>query len=225
MHDEYEPLKITATMRTGVVSDQWLPLDAILFYQAHRLVLGPEIISKPGGNATSHKVSVPLKCINSGTPDWFFACSWAYPQPWWVAEGSDNWNKRFDNDLSDLIDFGKRRGKVIIEEAQYKSYHVPIYYRVALFIEWYCVGKRRRIKELLSTVTHVGKKTSQGWGRVSDWSIESWPDDWSCYGPGGELMRGIPLAMNTRRAGDTISYGIRPSYYRTENNRILAVPR
>ena len=36
----FEPLKVTVHLRTPVVADQWLPLDAILLYQVSRERLG-----------------------------------------------------------------------------------------------------------------------------------------------------------------------------------------
>ena len=210
-------------MRSNVIADRWLPLDGILFYQAHRHALGPEPLTKPGGASKPHRnITVPLKCINPGTEDWYYACSWARPQPWWVAEGRDAWVKRFDSRLSDIVDFQGRRGKVIIEEGTYKAYHMPIYYRSALRIEWYCVGDKVGIKHLLERMTHIGKKSAQGWGRVAKWDVVSWPHDWSCSGPNGEYMRGL-LEVDPQRPGNFIQYGIRPSYYKRENQRVVVV--
>jgi len=221
--DTFEPLRIMAYLRTGIVADRWFPLDSVIWYQAHRLALGPEVMTTPGGNSQKHKVSIPLKIIHR-PENWYFACSWAYPQPWWIVEGRDHWNKRFRSNLSHLVDFENRRGKVVIEQGRYKAYHMPIFYKAALRIEWYCVGDKREIESLLSTVTHIGKKTAQGWGRVIRWAVEPWPEDYSVWRE-GRLMRGIPPED---AAGQGVfplaNYGIRPSYYRRENQMTLAVP-
>lgn len=229
--ETFESLKVTARFWSNVVCDQFLPLDGLLWYQAHRLALGPEQATLPGGNPGGVcEMHMPLKMIHPGEPDWYFACSWAQPQPWWIQEGTDHWNKRFDSALADLLDFGKRRGKVIIEQGKYKAYHMPVFYRVARSVCWYCVGDKAEIKMLLSTLTHIGKKASQGWGRVA-WTVESWHSDWSVWRD-GELMRGIPqpdaLALIQEHGKFTpfniVNYGLRPSYYRRENQRMLAVP-
>ena len=227
----FEPLKVTARLRSNVICDQFLPLDGLLWYQAHRLALGPEQATLPGGNpGGERKMHMPLKMINPGTPDWYFACSWARPSQWWAAEDTDHWNKRFDSAFVELLDFGQRRGKVIIEQGKYKAYHMPVFYKVARQVHWYCVGDKIEIEALLSTMTNIGKKTSQGWGRVT-WTVESWHSDWSVWHD-GELMRGVPqadaLALIKERGGlvpfDVVNYGLRPSYYRRENQRMLAVP-
>lgn len=230
-HSTFQPLRVTAHLRTGVVSDQFLPLDALIWYQAHRAAFGPQDATLPGGNPPKRGVSIPLKMIHYGSDDWYFACSWAQPQPWWVAEGTDRWNKRFDSALADLVDFRSRRGKVITEQGKYKAYHMPIFYRVTDKIEWYCVGDMEEIGALLCTMTHIGKKGVQGWGRVTHWKVELWPEDWSVWHD-GRLMRGVPerdVLEMIRQGGkfesfDIVNYGLRPSYYRRRNQRRLAVP-
>ena len=214
-------LRVTATLRSGIVCDRWLPLDGVLLYQACRDKLGAQVVTVSGSIAPPD-VEIPLQVIHSGEQHWYYACSWAQPQPWWIAEGQDHWNKRFDSALADLVDFGKRRGKVIIEQGQYKAYHMPVFYYVADVIEWFCVGDRSRIEELISTVTHLGKKSSQGWGRVSKWTVEDWPDDWSVRRD-GKLTRGVP-AGDVNGPVNFVQYGLRPSYYRKENQMLVVMP-
>jgi len=218
---DYSNLRVTATLQTGIVCDRWLPLDGILLYQACRDKFGPQIVTTPGGIAPP-EVELPLKVIHPSEPYWYYACSWAQPQPWWVAEGQDHWNKRFDSGLANLVDFGKRRGKVLIEQGQYKAYHMPVFYYAADRIEWHCVGDGSRIEELLSTMTHIGKKGSQGWGRVSKWSVESWVGDWSVRRD-GKLTRGVP-ACDMDGPANFVHYGLRPSYYRKENQILVVMP-
>jgi len=222
--DSFEPLRITAHLRTPVVADRWLPLDSILLYQVSRDRLGVQYATAPGGDPGAEALSMPLLKIHHGEDDWYYACSWAQPQPWWLAEGKDHWNKRFDSKFADLVDFGNRRGKVIIEQGRYKAYHMPIFYRVALQVEWYCVGDRQEIQYLLSTVTNLGKKRSQGWGRAIRWDIEPWGHDWSVWRD-GKLTRGVPVRdVEGKGVFDLLFYGLRPAYYRPQNQTLLAMP-
>jgi CRISPR type IV-associated protein Csf3 len=221
--ESFVPLKITAHLRTGVISDRWLPLDAILLYQASRQRFGVQCRTLAGGESESKDVSMPLAIVHSGKHDWYYACSWAQPQPWWVEEGHDYWNKRFDQNFAYLVNFGGKRGKVIIEKGRYKAYHTPVFYYVALQIEWYCVGDGAEIERLLSTVTHIGKKRSQGWGRVSQWEIEPCSEDWSVRRD-GQLTRGVPMQDAGGKPFRLQHYGVRPSYYRRTNQMPLAMP-
>lgn len=222
---DLEPLRIRAWLRTGVVSDKWLPLDGVLLYQAHRQRYGAQESTAPGDSAISkHRTTMlPLAIAKQGQDNWYYKCSWAQ----WShnAEGQDHWNKRFDASLADLIDFQGKRGVVIIEQNRYKAYHMPIFYRVAKWVEWYAVGNRAEIESLLSTLTHLGKKVAQGWGRVARWEIEPVADDWSVWRD-GQLMRGIPAedAAGTEQVFNLATYGIRPSYWRPANQKLLAMP-
>lgn len=216
-----EPLRIRAYLRTGIVADRWLPLDGILLYQAHRDKDGPQAMTTPGDYTIQGVSTLPLGIIHPGRQNWYYQCSWAQ----WShnVEGRDHWNKRFDTQFANLVDFSGRRGKVVIEQGRYKAYHMPVFYRAALWVEWYCMGDRSEIEHLLSTVTHMGKKASQGWGRVSQWAIEPWPEDWSVWRSDGKLMRGIPVE-DTRDMVDFMVYGIRPSYWKSNNQMPLVRP-
>lgn len=207
MLERLEPIRITARLRTPVLSDATLPLDGILLSQAMREAYGPQDRTVSGALDTNTLVDLPLERRGNGTT-WWYACSFAH----WrgtVAEGTDHWNKRFDNQHSDLVDFRRKRGKVIVEQGRYKSYHMPVFYRHALCVSWYAVGDAERIAELLKTMLFIGKKTSQGWGRAA-WDIEPWHADWSEWNTDGRQMRPLP-------ADEGVLMGIRPPYWLPEH--------
>lgn len=224
---DWSNLLITAYMRTSIVADEWLPLDGLLFYQSVRRDLGAQDVTISGASLLEQPKGQPLK--GSKLPiktvhakDWYYHCSWADWGP--HIDGQDHWNKRFDMAYADLVDFGNRRGVVNHKAATYKAYHMPVFYRAALWVRWYCVGDKADIEYLLSTLTHIGKKTSQGWGRVIRWAVEEISDDWSIW-KDDRLMRGIPIYHNPcgreKRMGN---YGIRPSYWDRRNQMDLVMP-
>jgi hypothetical protein len=239
----YEPLKITAWLQCGVVSDAYLPIDAVLYYQAYRDAYGPEVVTLPGANQ-SGVGHVPLMLQRRGLPyhgfryadggplyrgqdagrwvvttaetPWYYAASFAQ----WegaVAEGQDHWNKRFDQRLADLVDFDGKRGKVIVESGMYKAYHMPVWYRHAPAVSWYVVGDVIWVREMLSTLTHIGKKGAQGWGAVLRWGVAPHAHDWSVYGQYGQLMRAVPAEQG-------VHIGFRPSYWMAKNQTTCQVP-
>lgn len=227
--DSFQPLRVTAVLRAPVVSDEWLPLDGIVRSQALRDAFGWPDRSLPGGDAHDGPPlpprSVPLAKRGSKTGAWWYACSFAQPQPWWVTEGVDHWNKRFDASLADLVDFVGKRGRVIIEAGRYRAYHMPVYYRVARQVEWYCVGEPERLRYLLSTVTAIGKKRAYGWGRVREWRVEPWAEDWSEWRDGAP-SRALPehLIGKAGRRGRLGYYGLRPPYYGTATQSRVVLP-
>lgn len=203
----HEPLKITAWLQCGVISDTYLPIDAVLYYQVMRERFGEQEVTLPGqsyGGPVDH--ALPLKQVNSHTRQWFYAASFAQ-WPDHVTEGTDHWNKRMDLSLIDLVDWQGRKARLDVSSGRYKSYHMPVYYRHALSVSWYVVGNKAEIERLLRFVTHLGKKAAQGWGSVLRWKVEPISYDWSVRSATGKLMRAIPTADSA-----TV-YGLRPSYW------------
>jgi hypothetical protein len=222
----FEPLQITAVLRTAVITDEWLPLDGILLFQKTWNELGSQSMTTPGvSNLAQPKGGemkggeLPIKTVHS--KEWYYRCSWAVWGP--HVDGKDYWNKRYDNHLSDFITF-KGRGTVNNLKGQFKGYHQPVFYRSALWVRWYCMGDKTEINLLLSTCTNIGKKTAQGWGRVARWEIESINDDWSIWKE-GKLMRGIPaFEKPADHIGNIALYGVRPSYWDSQNQIMVVLP-
>jgi CRISPR type IV-associated protein Csf3 len=222
----FQNLQITAVLRTAVISDQWLPLDGLLLYQQTRDELGAQEMTTPGTSSLAQPKGeamkggkLPIKTVHS--KEWYYRCSWAQ----WSenVEAKDYWNKRYDNALSEFVTFGDRRGTVNNAAGQYKAYHQPVFYRSALWVRWYCVGVKAEIERLLSTLTHIGKKSAQGWGRVARWEVESIVNDWSIW-KDEKLMRGIPSFEKPNYVGDVALYGVRPSYWDRRNQIMLVLP-
>jgi CRISPR type IV-associated protein Csf3 len=229
---DFQPLRVTAWLQCGVVSDAYLPLDGILLYQAMRDRYGARVTSAVGqqGSEEHRHASVPLAICERDIPHWYYACSFAQPARWWAGEGQDAWNKRFDAGLAHLIDFDGKRPRVLVESGKYRAYHMPLFYRVAPKIEWFCVGDAAGIEYLLSTVTHIGKKQDMGWGRVTRWQVEPWPHDWSVWrqtdGEQPEPMRAVPVAGRQEfwMGWKVMLYGFRPPYWLPENQATCIVP-
>src|SRR3990167_11136254 len=96
-----EPLLITAYMQSPVAGDFSLPLDAILYYQAHREVLGPQVATVPGAHVAECVGSAALpiakqRVIRDGkrSREWFYRASWARRPP--APAGIDHPSCRVD---------------------------------------------------------------------------------------------------------------------------------
>lgn len=210
-----EKMRITAYPRCGIQSDIYLPLDGILHASMMRRAFGPEEITIAGDMAQfggAHG-SIPLQRKAEGGT-WFYACSFADWGAWVDDRGF--WVKRFDQQYADFIDFNGRRGNITVAEGPYKGYQMPVFTRHALTVRWYAVGDIERVRDLLSDVTHVGKKAAQGYGRINQWEVEPFPHDWSVRRD-GKPTRAIP-------AQGGVLYGVRPPYWRTANQVECALP-
>ena len=204
-----KPLRVRAYLQTGVISDQFLPLDAILYYHIVRHNMGVQDVTKPGESTVRQEQHITLPFKKLGKNDmWYYACSFAQ-WPVHTVEDSTFYVKKLDIKYIDYVSSAPK--KIDQSRGQYKSCHVNIFYRHAIYVDWYCVGEPGAINFFLKFCTHLGKKSAQGWGSVLRWEVEEWPEDWSVNGPGGQLMRAIP----TRKEG--FLYGIRPSYWNSRH--------
>lgn len=219
MHSfKFQLLRIRAYLQTGVISDQFLPLDGIIYAQYVRDKIGERNFSLPLENSVpeSQKIDLPFRKANTKSECWFYKCSFAqWPQG--TVEDQQTYSKRFDLKYSGLVNFGNKKAHVDNQRGAYKSYHIKVYYRHALYVEWYADGDKEALQHVLRFCTHLGKKTSQGWGAVLRWEITEWPEDWSIRGMGNRLMRSVPAERG-------ILYGLRPSYWLPKHQYPCALP-
>ena len=218
----FTPLKITAYPECGIICDRYLPIDSIIDRQCNREAFGHEDVTVPGEvlepQLEAVRERMPIKRIRFTTSDqrrreYYYSASFA---EWSHAiEGQDHWVKKFDSKLIDLLE-RRKMARLNVASGRYRGYHMPVFYRAACAVSWYVVGDGDRIMQLLSTLTHIGKKTSQGWGAVSRWEIKPWPEDWSLY-RNGHVMRAIPAETGTL-------YGYRPSYWLPRNKTPCLLP-
>lgn len=75
---------------------------------------------------------------------------------------------------------GPPSGRVQITGGPDKSYRIPLEvgHLENSRLEWWCLGLAQEITDLLSTVTHLGKKRGTGLGAVDRWDVlpvDPWP--------------------------------------------------
>jgi len=201
-------MRVRAWFRTPVVSDEFLPLDGVLLYQAMRRRHGPREATLPGATADVEGVRIPLEHRNEESDHWYHACSFA----WWGPHSDDKayWEKRLDAGRLDIVNTPR---KIDTASGRYRLYHMPIFYRSALYVDWYACGDMEIVADLLSDVWAMGKKTSQGWGRVSRWEISNWDEDLS-------WMRAVPVAGRDFDPSKCLYTGFRPPYWLPSNQTI-----
>lgn len=75
---------------------------------------------------------------------------------------------------------------------------------------WYAAGDKNKVRRLLKHITHVGKKTAHGYGRVQRWSVRQADDDWSTD-RAGVLMRRMPATVRPQAHHHRMA--VRPPYH------------
>jgi len=211
MYKDFQPLHIRAILQTPVISDKFLPLDAVLYNQFIRSHFGP----KKSGHSPRESIvrqgsglQMPIQKRNMNSDhQWYYACSFALI-PEITQRSKHSYAKRFDTDLAiDRIDFGGKRGKVDTKSGTFKNYFITDYTWSVPYIDWYCRADKKWISEMLHFCTHIGKKSSQGCGSVLRWEVNETEKDWYLKDEDGRLLRAIP-----HEKGYAI-YGIRPAYW------------
>jgi len=174
-------------------------------------------------NVSEKAPTLPLLLMRDGGFR-YYSCSFAeWGQPY--SEGRDHWNKRDDVDKH-LQLLSAETKRIETGKGRYKAYHMPVFYRVAPFVRWWAVGDAADVQDLLSGVSHIGKKRMYGWGSVLRWEVEEVEQDHSLIWD-GKPQRSLPvtdriyeLVAETRQ----IFWGYYPPYYDHRNQAECYLP-
>ena len=216
----FNPLRIRAYLVTPVISDEYLPLDGVLYYHQVRSQYGARDVTYPNQSDVCEggDVSLPILKTHTDSDMWFYASSFAQ-WPDHTVQDKQFFSKVFNQKRQHYLT-GKQK-TVMNKSGAYKGYRIPVYTFSAQFVDWYVCGNRDQIELLLSHCHFIGKKSVQGYGQVREWQIDPWPEDWSVRGPQNKLMRNVPLDQS--KPG--FLYGIRPSYWHPKHQFITKMPQ
>lgn len=161
-------------------------LDAVLEWAMSGLAYGQEI--RPG------LIPIPIKRRKVEGYEWPIPlCS----SPIFLtdSDGVEHFSRRLEIEPDLMRESAHRR--VCSTGGEFKSYRLPLRVRSIARVVWFAVSvdNPARIRKELREVHAIGKKTSMGYGRVSDWSVEIVDADWSWFAPspaGPLLMRPLP---------------------------------
>jgi CRISPR type IV-associated protein Csf3 len=123
----------------------------------------------------------------------FHLCSFAVPR---FDQHEARWvNRKFPLAEAQAMGDAKLR-RISISAGPQKSYRLPseVAWAENDELEWFAIGDRAAIVELLALVTHLGHKRSVGRGKVDRWSVdacESWGDGFPVVRD-GKALRALP---------------------------------
>ena len=135
----------------------------------------------------------------------------------------DSWKKRFDSKHSRLVDFGKARRRIDTASGQYRSYNMPLPAHAIREGWWYFIGDGPAVLDLLErNISAVGKKRSEGFGQVKEFSLEE------MVRTPREIMalRPIPKEYADKMGivGNERIMAWRPPYWSRANQALCVVP-
>ena len=134
-------------------------------------------------------------------------------------ESCDRWRKRWDNKNDRIAHFGKgKRKRVKIDAGDFKSYDIPFLTirtpKVWFFFESINVEEVDRI--IAKHIHFLGKKRSQGFGEIRDFSIEELPSS--------RIVRPIPEKFFPDSTGREKQYcSWKPPYWEQLNMELCVV--
>lgn len=204
----YENLRIVIELESPVVADPWLCLDGVLQSQVlHRIKIDLMDLD----HSDVYDIPVPIEIV--GRAKQYPACSIA------VIGGqrhSTIWAKIWHSavNLDAHVD-------------QYGSeirYRMPMRYHDSLTAVAFCRGRGDTIERLLNHAHAIGKKRSQGYGRIKKTRIELVKEDYGVIA-NGIAMRPIPVEELDAYDTDHASIaGYRPPYWHAQNQCLCALP-
>lgn len=176
------PLRVTACVPQQIAIPRGgIALDALLASQvAMRIGLPP-----PASAADCVPIKIPVAVSECGR---FHLASFSLGE-------LHEFDVRFVNRRAPIEQYqtlGPRTGRVQITAGPDKSYRIPLEtgHVQGEVLLWYCVGQADEIRELLTTVTHLGKKRGVGLGRVESWDVsqcEPWGEGFPVARDGNPL--------------------------------------
>ncbi len=115
---------------------------------------------------------------------------------------------------------------------RYKAYWMPLRRTIpaGMRMTWWCVGDAAEIAWLLNTVAYLGHKRGSGHGRVGEWTVEPWPEDWSLLRPAEEYAgalipaRALPADLAPACWPHWRACRRTYPYYRQDGAELLACP-
>jgi hypothetical protein len=173
--ERYSALPMTGLKVTAYLGKNYAPtidgaihLDSLLAY-----AVMSELWGTPDFNRTSPPIfPVPLQVVyvsDDGLP--LVAVSDMKPEfGGTIAISREYWHKRFP-----VLPVQKlcEKPNTQVRSGSYKEYRVPVKVITAEKISCFCIGNLSEVERLLSSVSFVGKKRSQGKGMVLKWCVEN----------------------------------------------------
>lgn len=209
-----KPLCVTAHLRGGITGAPML--DGLLaFVVARRLGF-------VAGFGDLQAVEIPVEREAAGR---FHLCSAAVVS--WDGHERRFTNRRFPVPEAQLPGMtGMRR--VNISAGACRSYRLPgdVSFAEEDAVRWYLVGDESAVADLLSEVTHLGKRRAVGRGAVARWDAtpcEPWGDGFPVVRD-GKPMRPLPIDYPGLDAPDTGYSTLTYPYYQHTEERLCAVP-
>lgn len=184
--------KITFEFKAPIVFIERPTFDAILAFCYMRETYGEfdQKLNLSAAEAIDFLPVLPLS-VKENDEIKYFNASWLLFDEEAAIELTDSFKKRFDFFNDDLVDFGGKTEKIIINKGEFKSYDIPISTHYVNRGWFYFESEDiEQVKRLVSKHLYgIGKKTAYGYGAIKTFHVEHIE-----YDPFSEkILRPIPV--------------------------------
>lgn len=221
-----QDLLVRFQMATPFSSMAYLSLDGVLAYWALNALMGPDFFNIDVDPIDPINAPLPLDRAQNEDKRW-----------WWLSsfgcytlngESVTGWKKRWDDQNDLLVNFPeKKKPRIDHKSGFFKAYAMPLIIRNTKEIIFCCVGNAQEIEKLLANCWHLGKKRSQGYGRIASIKIEETSENWHNWS-NGRATRAIPIEETTikeqiaaaalkNKSFALVATGYKPPYWHPRN--------
>lgn len=214
-----QPLIVRARLRNGFSAlDPWSPaIDGILAYWVQRERVGEAEFAVAPDSEMSAVEGLPLGVERHGD-DWWWQCS--APLYDCVTQVQRYYHRRFDADLAERH-MTPQRARINVKAGPTKNTRNVANVRVCPEVVWHVIGDGEEIERLLSRCEAIGAKRGQGFGEVTQWTVETGGDE-----SVARHRRPLPVeyAREHEVSGRVLEWSIRPPGRLRENQRVCVLP-
>ena len=219
--DDYSPLKVELGVTPPIYfTSPYIHLDGILNYLCTRDALGELFYCMPSNKTIyTHDLDLPV----ARTEDVYHTSIGIYGECNKVQV--DTIYKRFTDKETYHLSRRHQKGRVKTNQGHFKDFMINLPTLITNKIIFYCKGDKKELKRLLGHLTHIGKKTSIGSGRIHHVHLTETEYDYSFF-KDNELMRVIPARMKVPLIEGTVFQreAYKPPYWDKNNVTMCRVP-
>lgn len=190
----HQALRITATLSVGIAhASPWtVALDGLLASEIWHQTKRRQPPTAPAMEAAyPPDLDLPLARCELDPTWWHWAATCGWPDTRSDDPEIRCWSTRLDQ--RHVGQTATRLPQHLSDaKGPWKAFWMPLPVTVTKSLVWHAFGDPEAILELLEPITAIGKKRSQGEGRVTTWRVEPAPIDEFTAGhlsPAGELAR------------------------------------
>lgn len=171
--------------------------------------------------------AIPIPIVRERVGVWQIAkCSSPILAP--AVDSVEYYTRNIDSANADLLAPASQK-RIVTSSTWTKSHRLPLRVRHLDRVVWFCEGSRNGVRSATKSIYAIGKKTSQGFGRVASWEVFNIDNDYSWFAMSDEglvLMRPLPIEII---AEDVIGYrrwfgACCPPYFHPDRKTEIGLP-